>query len=109
VHALNEVETIWLLPDEPRPVVLVEAREGAIENGNAVRIDVMRSYAHPREGAYLYKVSFLGRSVVYASDTEGYEGGDRRLIQFARETNLLIHDAQYTYEEYISSTVPEQG
>jgi ribonuclease BN (tRNA processing enzyme) len=45
--------------------------------------------------------------MVYASDTESYVGGDTRLIEFAMGTDLLIHDAQYTSEEYV--TDPKQG
>jgi ribonuclease BN (tRNA processing enzyme) len=37
---------------------------------------------------------------VYATDTEGYAGIDRRLVRFAREADLLIHDAQYLEEHY---------
>ena len=45
--------------------------------------------------------------MVYASDTEGVEGGDTSLIKFARDSDLLIHDAQYTQEEYVQA--PKQG
>jgi ribonuclease BN (tRNA processing enzyme) len=37
---------------------------------------------------------------VYATDTEGYVGTDRKLVQFAKDTNVLIHDAQYLDEHY---------
>lgn len=109
VRALNEVETIWLLPDEPTPIVRTIPRDGPLDERDAVRIDVLKSYAHPREGVYLYKISFRERSVVYASDTEGYQGADRRLIQFAQNADLLIHDAQYTQEAYVDAEVPKQG
>ncbi|MER3485943.1 MAG: MBL fold metallo-hydrolase, partial [Chloroflexota bacterium] len=36
-------------------------------------------------------------------------GGDSRLIAFAKDTDLLIHDAQFTQEEYVSMPVPRQG
>jgi ribonuclease BN (tRNA processing enzyme) len=39
--------------------------------------------------------------VVYATDTEGYVSGDRRLAKFAHGADLLIHDAQYTDEHYL--------
>lgn len=109
VRPLNEVETVWLLPDDSVPVVRTVARDGPIDNEDSVRIDVLKSYAHPREGVYLYKVSYHGHSIVYASDTEGYQGGDRRLIQFARGVDVLIHDAQYTLEAYVDRQVPKQG
>jgi ribonuclease BN (tRNA processing enzyme) len=37
---------------------------------------------------------------VYATDTEGYVGMDRKLVAFARDADVLIHDAQYSDEHY---------
>ena len=65
----------------------------------AVVIQVHRSYAHPG-GVLVYRIHWRGRSVVYATDTEGYAGMDRRLVNFAQNADLLIHDAQYLEEHY---------
>lgn len=65
-----------------------------------LRIRVLRSYAHPG-GVLHYRFDWNGKSLVYATDTEGYVSGDRRLVNFARGTDLLIHDAQYTDEHYL--------
>jgi len=66
---------------------------------DAILIRIHRSYAHPG-GVYVYRISWHGTSVVYATDTEGYAGSDRRLTGFAHNADLLIHDAQYTEEHY---------
>lgn len=66
---------------------------------NAVTIRIHKSYAHPGH-VYVYRVAYRGKSVTYATDTEGYAGVDRRLANFARGTDLLIHDAQYSEEHY---------
>jgi len=47
--------------------------------------------------------------MVYATDKESYLGGDKKLAKFARGCNLLIHDSQYTTEDYLNSFVPKQG
>ncbi|MEZ5956980.1 MAG: MBL fold metallo-hydrolase [Hyphomonadaceae bacterium] len=59
-----------------------------------------------------YRLETDGASVVYASDhephspdageghTEQAEGGDVAHIDFLRDADLVIHDAQYTAEEY---------
>jgi phosphoribosyl 1,2-cyclic phosphodiesterase len=65
----------------------------------AVVIRIHKSYAHPG-GVYVYRISWRGKSVVYATDTEGYVGMDRKLVAFARDTDVLIHDAQYSEEHY---------
>jgi ribonuclease BN (tRNA processing enzyme) len=65
----------------------------------AVVVRIHKSYAHPGR-VYVYRITWRGKSIVYATDTEGYVGTDRRLVQFAKETQVLIHDAQYLDEHY---------
>jgi len=62
-------------------------------------IRLMKSYAHPG-GVYIYRIEWRGLSLVYATDIEGYVGGDQRLAAFARGADLLIHDAQYSQADY---------
>ncbi len=66
---------------------------------DAIIIRVHKSYAHPG-GVYVYRITWHGRSVVYATDTEGYVGTDKRLVTFAKDADVLIHDAQYSDEHY---------
>jgi phosphoribosyl 1,2-cyclic phosphodiesterase len=73
-----------------------------------VKVRSMRSYAHP-QGVFIYRVEMGDRKLVIATDVEGYAGGDRRLIEFARGADLLIHDAEYTAEEYFEGQPPRQG
>ena len=65
----------------------------------AVVIRIHKSYAHPG-GVYVYRITWRGKSVVYATDTEGYVGTDRKLVQFAKNADVLIYDAQYLEEHY---------
>ncbi len=76
---------------------VVESTVGLSED--AIIIRVHKSYAHPG-GVYAYRITWRGKSIVYATDTEGYVGTDKRLVVFAKDTNLLIHDAQYSDEHY---------
>lgn len=65
------------------------------------RISCLRNYTHPKGGAYIYKFENpTGKSMVFATDVEGFVGGDQRLIRFAQNADVLIHDAQYSLEEY---------
>ena len=78
----------------------VRVAESGFGLGNeAVVIHIHKSYAHPG-GVFVYRISWRGKSVVYATDTEGYVGTDKRLVAFARDTDVLIHDAQYMDEHY---------
>jgi phosphoribosyl 1,2-cyclic phosphodiesterase len=74
-----------------------------------LEIRAYHSLAHPG-GVMVYRVNWRGRSVVYATDIEGYAYADRRLISFALDADVLIHDAQYTTQEYLGSTgMSKQG
>lgn len=74
-----------------------------------VVIQSYKSYAHPQDGVVIYKISYKGKSLVYATDKESYMGGDKKLVDFARNCDVLIHDAQYTNEDYLDMYSPKQG
>ena len=54
-------------------------------------------------------IMYKGKTLVYATDKESYPGGDKKLVKFAKGCDLLIHDAQYSTEDYLSIYVPKQG
>ena len=72
-------------------------------------VTVMKSNSHPQNGVIVYRVSYQGKSVVYATDKESYVGSDKRMALFARKADVLIHDSQYTSEDYLSLTSSKQG
>jgi len=78
-------------------VRLAESASGLSDEAVVIRIH--KSYAHPG-GVYVYRITWRGKSVVYATDTEGYVGTDRKLVQFVKNADVLIHDAQYLEEHY---------
>jgi len=80
-------------------VHVTDSGEGLGNDNDALVIRIHKSYAHPG-GVYVYRITWRGKSVVYATDTEGYVGMDHRLVQFAKDADLLIHDAQYSEEHY---------
>jgi phosphoribosyl 1,2-cyclic phosphodiesterase len=108
VRNLAEGETIILNATDPAPQILQNGRDALPKNPDQVCIRVLRSHAHP-QGVFIYRIEYAGKAIVYATDTEGYAGGDQRLINFARNATLLIHDAQYLETEYASAASPKQG
>lgn len=74
-----------------------------------VLVTFYKSYVHPQNGVMIYKISYKGKSVIYATDKECYFGGDKKFIRFAKNCDLLIHDAQYTSEDYMNPHSPKQG
>lgn len=108
VRNLNEGETVVLSADHTEPQVIAGRLPAALNAPENVLIHSLRSYAHP-QGVHIYRIEYQGKAIVYATDTEGYVGGDQRLIRLAREATLLIHDAQYTEAEYSNPQMPKQG
>ena len=94
IRAVRESQVIVWDADGVR---VTESAE--VVSDEAVLIRIHRSYAHPG-GVFIYRISWRGKSIVYATDTEGYFGVDRRLVKFAAEADVLIHDAQYLDEHY---------
>lgn len=76
---------------------------------DVAKISCFKSYAHPKDGVLVFRIDWKGKSLVYASDKESYIGGDSRLAQFARNTDILIHDTQYVADDYSSAITPKQG
>jgi ribonuclease BN (tRNA processing enzyme) len=72
-------------------------------------IAAYKTSAHPLNGVMLYRLSYSHKTIVYATDVEQQEGGYPEIIDFARGADLLIHDAQYLEEEYLSRTKPRKG
>lgn len=55
---------------------------------------------HPN-GAMGYRITWNGKTVVYATDTEHLpDRMDEHVVQLSREADVLIYDAMYTDEEY---------
>lgn len=109
IKDLNETEGIILRHGEAPIIKRIEKEEDAKIEGDDVLITCYRSYAHPQEGVLIYKITYKDKTLVYATDKESYPGGDKKLVKFARGCNLLIHDAQYTTEDYLDPFTPKQG
>lgn len=108
MHDINETEYVILHGNEIK-IKRIEGLEELIPTGDEVIISCYKSYAHPQDGVMVYKIAYKDKSMVYASDKESYIGGDKKLSMFARNCDLLIHDAQYTTEDYLNSYSPKQG
>jgi ribonuclease BN (tRNA processing enzyme) len=65
-----------------------------------VQVETMEGN-HPNRSMIL-KLSFGKKSLVYATDYEHKEPSFSRLIQFAKNADLLMYDAQFTEAQYPS-------
>ena len=106
IHNLSEDYAILFKPDKAPQLIKTDE---AVQEENDVLVTFYKSYVHPQNGVIIYKISYKGKSLIYATDKESYVGGDKKFIRFAKNCNLLIHDAQYTSEDYLNSHSPKQG
>ncbi len=76
-------------------------------------VTCMRAFSssHPQQGAMYYKVRdcSTNKQVVCVWDNESKIGGDQAVIRFAKDSNIMIHDTQYTSKEYLSNQIIVQG
>lgn len=107
VQSVSPGDMIVYNGESRAPHVLNRHRDVLEDRPDQVQIRIMKSFAHPKSGVFVYRIEWNGKSVVYATDTESYAGVDARMAMLARGTDLLIHDAQYTHDEYVKS--PRQG
>lgn len=106
---VNETDIVLIGPS-PADVQVLNIYHNEINSSpDLVRVLTYHSYAHPKSGVNIYNISWRGKSVVYATDTEGYVQSDQRLVKFAKDADVLIHDAQYRIEDYTNPSKPKQG
>ncbi len=106
---LSETDVVLLGNTQHDVRVLNMYHEEVDQSPDLVRIRTYHSYAHPKNGVHIYRISWRNKSVVYATDTEGYIETDQRLVKFAQGADVLIHDAQYRLEDYANPAKPKQG
>lgn len=87
------------------------AADESVHLGGAAptKIESAHCCAHPKQGVRLYRLRHAGRVVVYATDVEAPCGGFEQVVRFASGADVLIHDAQYTENDYFRPQDNRQG
>ncbi len=91
--------------DLPSLVSFRSIKAGQMFDIGDVRVTSAR-LNHPGGGVIAYRISYRGRSVVFATDTEHYACIDPTLLRLATNADVLIYDAQYTPAEYRGDAGP---
>jgi phosphoribosyl 1,2-cyclic phosphodiesterase len=74
-----------------------------IDDGQGGKVRVTSARGNHPQGVFAFRVEHAGKAIVYATDTEHYEGRvDDKLVDLSRGAAVLIYDSQYTPEEYSS-------
>lgn len=78
---------------------------------DALVVDALFSRLHPADGTMIYRITGGAARLVFATDVEiGARGAvaDQSLIEFARDADALVHDAQYSEDDYHGPS-PKRG
>ena len=95
---VNENMIVYFLKDDPNPYI--DTTGAPAPDGTELTIKNMKYYFHPKDGSYVFRVEANKKKLVSATDVEGYAGSDQRLVNFSKDADVLIHDAQYSEEQY---------
>jgi phosphoribosyl 1,2-cyclic phosphodiesterase len=97
----------FTLEDLEADLLIKEVRDGErIVVGNSISVLPCR-LTHPG-GVFGYRIRCQDQVVIYATDVNHpLDGLDSRIVELARDADLLIHDAQYTPQE--KSERPDWG
>jgi len=109
ITTIKENNLVLLDSKNPVPKTVNRYFDQVNVKDTTIVIRVLNDYSHPANGVLVYRIEHSGRSVVFATDVEGFQYGDAKLIQFAKDADLLIHDAQYSMEQYCGLPTPRQG
>lgn len=90
-----------------------ELRDGSEFKLKTMQVNVMQAFSpsHPQQGALYYKITDMktGKSAACIWDNESKIGGDKAVAKFSRDCNIMIHDTQYTTDEYENDNLIVQG
>ena len=96
-HTLSRDEQIIWRQGAADPVVITKQED---VQDIEVRVASMITNSHPKNGALIYRIEYAGRYLIFATDVEWQQHYDPAFVAFAEGADLLIHDAQYTSDDY---------
>lgn len=102
-HTLNGQERILWRKGESEPTVTHKPPLPRENVEYDTQVTVKLTSSHPLDGAAIYRIEYAGRSLVYATDVEWKEHCEPAFLTFVEKADVLIHDAQYTPDDYQQS------
>ena len=97
-HTIREEQyIIWPHDNGGKPIIVTDAAK--LKDGELC-VSARFTQSHPVNGSILYRIEYGGHCLVYATDVEWKEQIEPEFLTFAQGADLLIHDAQYTNEDY---------
>ena len=121
-NGFNYPDTIYSLFNQPlspispkgiladlRFLTFGESAESPVPINGNISISCIKDEMHPKSGVLIYKVVFYDKKIVFATDVESHNGFSDQFSDFIKNADILIHDSQYTAEDYSSESNPKTG
>lgn len=100
-HTISSKEHIIWRHGDTHPIIT--SKDENIKDAE-VHVTGLNTHSHPKNGVFVYRIEHAGRRLVFATDVEWSKRPDfEDFITFAKDADLLIHDAQYTTADYQQS------
>lgn len=96
-HTITQEEHIIWRQGDTDPTIRTKHED---DTDAEVRVISHITDSHPQNGALIYRIEYAGRRLVFATDVEWNGQPDADFISLAKGADLLIHDAQYTTDDY---------
>lgn len=109
IENLNDSKVVVIKKGEKAKIIDLSDFCPSDYSTDDIVVSFYKTQAHPKNGCLCMKISYNNKVLVYATDKESYVGSDKRFIEFAYGCDVLIHDAQYTHQDYVSPVAPKQG
>lgn len=117
VRSQQALEALFLPPYSPITLQGIKARlsfqplaaGGRVLLDEGIEVAAMSHDSHPRLGVLIYRVSFGGRRLVYATDVESPGSFAPGIRAFIAGADLLVHDSQYFEADYSDQAGPRKG
>lgn len=98
--ATRASKKLHALDDAAPRYIYTDGSVGYAPQRGAVTLRIFHSDAHPN-GITLYRIEYRGVAIVYATDIESDANHAAEIVEFARDADILIHDAQYQRAHYL--------
>ncbi len=118
IRSQQALEALFLPPYSPITLQGIKARlsfeplapggAGQVLLDDGIEVAHVQHDSHPRLGVLIYRVSFDGKHLVYATDVESPDSFGPDIRAFIAGADLLVHDSQYVEQDYAGAN-PRRG
>ena len=99
IQNFSDDKVIILKKDEEPKFELAKNLNNIKIEDEDVLISSYKYNSHPEAGSLSIKIQYKGKTLIYATDFES-SNSEGSFIEFSKNADVMIHDAQYTVEDY---------